>query len=396
MKSSHIKAKNFFGLDLVSRQTADDIYYYLFNSHGDVTHLLNEKGDILKDYRYDPFGKDVQEPLQLTPGKTTISLWRNEVEKLDNPFRYAGEYFDQETGYYYLRARYYDPQIQRFISEDSYAKSPTWDEHIYAYAEYNPVNLVDPTGHDAGNAGRDYSKRIVNKPTKTTAKNAKKSSSKINTVAKVQAAVGNQAKTQVKSVTQRTREIKPNPLPSGTIDLGKAVGGFLGNINNKYVAPVLDKYLAKPVVKAVGPVKTPGQVAAATGKIVVGSFVAAGAKALIGFEVATGGAASIQTTILASKYPTGAQMVTGATLSTASKAMEDYYSGKHPQLEEYLLAAGQGAVVNLAKGRIPSSSPLAFLRPEPLRATDPNFEVYKAYLQSQNPSIPTQILLQLK
>lgn len=42
------KAKNFFGLDLVSRQTADDIYYYLFNGHGDVTHLLNEKGAILK------------------------------------------------------------------------------------------------------------------------------------------------------------------------------------------------------------------------------------------------------------------------------------------------------------------------------------------------------------
>ncbi|MDA8212702.1 MAG: RHS repeat-associated core domain-containing protein [Clostridia bacterium] len=189
-------------MDLVSRHTADDIYYYLFNGHGDVTHLLNEKGDILKDYRYDPFGKDIQEPLQLTPGKTTISLWRNEVEKLDNPFRYAGEYLDQETGYYYLRARYYDPQIQRFISEDSYAKSPSWDEHIYAYAEYNPVNLVDPTGHDAGNAGRDYSKRIVNKPTKTTAKDGKKSSSKSNTVAKAQLAVRNQTKPQVKSVTQ--------------------------------------------------------------------------------------------------------------------------------------------------------------------------------------------------
>ena len=142
------KAKNFFGLDLVSRQTADDIYYYLFNGHGDVTHLLNEKGYILKDYRYYPFGKDVPEPLQLTPGKTTISLWRNEVENLDNPFRYAGEYLDQETGYYYLRARYYDPQIQRFISEDSYAKSPSWNEHIYAYAEYNPVNHLDPTGHE--------------------------------------------------------------------------------------------------------------------------------------------------------------------------------------------------------------------------------------------------------
>ena len=35
-----------------------------------------------------------------------------------NPFRYSGEYFDEETGFYYLRARYYDPTIGRFLTED--------------------------------------------------------------------------------------------------------------------------------------------------------------------------------------------------------------------------------------------------------------------------------------
>ena len=35
-----------------------------------------------------------------------------------NPFRYSGEYFDEETGFYYLRARYYDPSIGRFLTED--------------------------------------------------------------------------------------------------------------------------------------------------------------------------------------------------------------------------------------------------------------------------------------
>ena len=34
-------------------------------------------------------------------------------------FRYCGEYFDKETGTIYLRARYYDPEIGRFITEDS-------------------------------------------------------------------------------------------------------------------------------------------------------------------------------------------------------------------------------------------------------------------------------------
>ena len=35
-----------------------------------------------------------------------------------NPFRYSGEYFDEETGFYYLRARYYDPSVGRFLTED--------------------------------------------------------------------------------------------------------------------------------------------------------------------------------------------------------------------------------------------------------------------------------------
>ncbi|MBQ8526257.1 MAG: hypothetical protein IJ460_06050 [Clostridia bacterium] len=37
---------------------------------------------------------------------------------MDNPIKYAGEYYDDELGMYYLRARYYDPQIGRFISRD--------------------------------------------------------------------------------------------------------------------------------------------------------------------------------------------------------------------------------------------------------------------------------------
>lgn len=82
---------------------------------------------------------DLQDEPKLTPGNTAVSRWKSEVEALDNPSRYSGEYLDAETGYYYLRARYYDPQIQRFISEDSFAKSPSRDEHVYGYVEYNPV-----------------------------------------------------------------------------------------------------------------------------------------------------------------------------------------------------------------------------------------------------------------
>ena len=142
-------AKNFFGQKLISRQTADDIYYYLFNGHGDVTQLLNEKEETIKDYEYDPFGKERNTELPLIPGQIGTSLWRNEIEKSDNPFQYAGEYLDQETGSYYLRARYYDPQVQRFISRDSYEGDITnpLSFNLYTYCSNNPINYIDPSGH---------------------------------------------------------------------------------------------------------------------------------------------------------------------------------------------------------------------------------------------------------
>ncbi|NLB61825.1 MAG: RHS repeat-associated core domain-containing protein, partial [Clostridiales bacterium] len=59
-----------------------------------------------------------------------------------NPYRYCGEYLDIETGYIYLRARYYDPSIGRFISEDSAHDGYNW----YAYCANNPISYIDPSG----------------------------------------------------------------------------------------------------------------------------------------------------------------------------------------------------------------------------------------------------------
>ena len=59
--------------------------------------------------------------------------------------RYAGEYYDAETGFIYLRNRYYDPEQRRFITEDPIRDGANW----YIYCGNNPVNRLDPFGLDS-------------------------------------------------------------------------------------------------------------------------------------------------------------------------------------------------------------------------------------------------------
>ena len=91
----------------------------------DVTQLTDLSGEVTRDYDYDPYG------VQLTDAMGDT-----------NPFRYKGEYFDEETGFIYLRARYYDPAIGRFISLDPAKDGLNW----YVYCGNNPINFWDPTG----------------------------------------------------------------------------------------------------------------------------------------------------------------------------------------------------------------------------------------------------------
>ena len=59
-----------------------------------------------------------------------------------NPFRYCGEYFDEETGFVYLRARYYSPDTGRFVSENPIKDGNNW----YVYCGNNPLCFLDSTG----------------------------------------------------------------------------------------------------------------------------------------------------------------------------------------------------------------------------------------------------------
>ena len=65
-----------------------------------------------------------------------------------NPFRYKGYYYDDETGFYYLINRYYDPVMKRFISADSFASTGQGftGTNMFAYCGNNPVSRVDENG----------------------------------------------------------------------------------------------------------------------------------------------------------------------------------------------------------------------------------------------------------
>ena len=83
-------------------------YYYIFNVQGDVIGILNQAGQKIVSYTYDPWGK-------------VLSVDGSEASTIGqiNPIRYRGYYYDTETGFYYLQSRYYDPTTKRFLNVDS-------------------------------------------------------------------------------------------------------------------------------------------------------------------------------------------------------------------------------------------------------------------------------------
>lgn len=66
-----------------------------------------------------------------------------------NPFRYRGYVYDEETGLYYLRSRYYNPEWGRFISADALLgkTGKLLGHNLYCYCENEPIACFDPSGH---------------------------------------------------------------------------------------------------------------------------------------------------------------------------------------------------------------------------------------------------------
>lgn len=117
--------------------SSSETYYYLKNLQGDVCAIIDSFGNPIVKYIYDAWGY-------------LIGINGSQAESLGalNPIRYRSYCYDNETGYYYLHSRYYDPLWGRFINADTYTHTgeSVLGGNMFAYAENNPVNMIDSEG----------------------------------------------------------------------------------------------------------------------------------------------------------------------------------------------------------------------------------------------------------
>ena len=115
----------------IPNKNVDACYY--------IVAILDNSGKVVVRYTYDSWGNH------------DITVLDSSCEQLANlnPFRYRGYYYDTETDLYFLKTRYYDPEIGRFISIDgiSYLNPNAINGlNLYAYCNNNPVMAIDPNG----------------------------------------------------------------------------------------------------------------------------------------------------------------------------------------------------------------------------------------------------------
>jgi RHS repeat-associated protein len=121
-----------YGYDLIGKLQGNQASFYHVDGLGSTRLLTNGLGAVTDTYSYDAFGNSI-----VSTGGS------------NNPYLFAGQQRDAETGLDYLRARYYDPFVGRFVSADAYEGSlnDPLSLHDYLYAHANPVVNTDPSGY---------------------------------------------------------------------------------------------------------------------------------------------------------------------------------------------------------------------------------------------------------
>jgi len=120
-----------YGDDLISQTNPEGTVYYHSDALGSTRALTDNNGTVTDTYYYSAYGQ-----LLNRTGTTT------------NAYLFTGEQYDDTLGSYYLRARYYNPALARFLSMDSFdgLQREPLTLNKYLYANGNPANMIDPSG----------------------------------------------------------------------------------------------------------------------------------------------------------------------------------------------------------------------------------------------------------
>ena len=128
------KTSYHLGAGMEAFRRGQELSYYHRDEQLSTALVTDGQGEIWNSYQYDAFGI----PLETT-------------EQLNNRIRYTGQQYDDVTGQYYLRARYYNPVAGRFMQEDVYQGDGL---NLYAYCGNNPVVYYDPSGYASTSIGK--------------------------------------------------------------------------------------------------------------------------------------------------------------------------------------------------------------------------------------------------
>lgn len=115
------------GLGIDALQRGQELSYFHKDEQLSTAFISGRQGEIRNSYQYDAFGVQLEV-----------------AEQFYNCIRYTGQQYDELTEQYYLRTRYYNPVLGRFMQEDTY-----WGDglNLYAYCHNNPVTYYDPSGY---------------------------------------------------------------------------------------------------------------------------------------------------------------------------------------------------------------------------------------------------------
>ena len=132
----------FAGKTRIAAVLGVETFFYHPDHLGSTSVVTDMFGDKVEDVAYYPFGET-----------------RQDVGTTPLPNKYTGQELDYETGLYNFGARFYDPEVGRFITPDSVVPNPSNPQSLnrYAYALNNPMRFVDPTGHYYEDSGFDWS-----------------------------------------------------------------------------------------------------------------------------------------------------------------------------------------------------------------------------------------------